>query len=97
MEAQARTTGWFRPQAAFALRGYTVSSPFRGGFGRTVQITGTSSRYFWLVAFTASASQARRNARSDPYGIPTRRNVVFDIESIGLQPRDMPIVQCLRS
>jgi hypothetical protein len=51
----------------------------------------------WLVAFTASAAQARRNANSDPYGIPTRRNVVFDIENIGLQPRDMPIVHCLRS
>lgn len=76
--------------------GYSVSHPFHGDFGRrTVEIV--HHRHFWLVSFTASAAQAQRNASTDPYGIPTRRNVVFDIEGVGLLPRDMPVVDCLRS
>jgi hypothetical protein len=77
-------------------RGYVVSRPSSGQFGRrTVEITRHGR--FWLVAFTVSPAQAQRNASSDPYGVPTRRNVVFDIESVGLQPQDMAVVGCLRS
>jgi hypothetical protein len=77
--------------------GYRVSGPSQGDFGRrTVEIT-RGHHDFWIVSFTASAAQAQHNASKDPYGVPTRRNVVFNIESVGLQAKDKPIVDCLRS
>jgi hypothetical protein len=83
--------------ACLRAHGYTVSRPFDGDFGReTVEIDGRL-REVWLVAFTPSAARASRNASTDPYGIPTVRNVVFDIEGVGLGPRDQPIVACLRT